>query len=131
MVNHSWPWSTMVKCCVVTMIVSIWKWTMGCIGTHIISIQKLIIVNHGPTLHCDKDHLNHGQPWSNVTLWQIFSRFDNQSLSSKLNHGQTSLSEKDCLNMKMNHGQPCLFLMFIIFFSGFIYLGFIILFTWV
>jgi len=88
--DHGQPWSN----------VTFWQWlsqyenqlwstkVQHRFGTNIVSIWKSIMVNHGPMSHCDKDCLKHGQPWSNVTLWQRFSWFENQSWPSILNHGQ-------------------------------------------
>lgn len=67
--------------------------------------------------------VNHGQPWSNVTLWQRFSQYENQPWSNvelwhrlsqiwktiMVIHGPTSHGDKDCFNIKINYHQPYLF----------------------
>ena len=64
----------MVQHHIVTNIFLILKSTMmqRCIVTKMISISKLIMVNHGPMSHCDKDCLNrkikHGKPWSTMFI---------------------------------------------------------------
>jgi len=84
------------------------------------------MVNHAPMSHCDKDCLNmkinHGQLWSNTALWQILSRYENQSWltmiqhcivteivsrwkSTMVNHVPMTHCDKDSLDMKINHDQ--------------------------
>ena len=76
----------------------------------IVSIWKSIMVNQGQMLHCDNDCLNmkinHGQPWSNVALWQRLSTYENKSWLTMVNHGVMSHYAKYCLSMKINRGQP-------------------------
>ena len=92
------------------------------------------MINHSPMLHCDKDCLNmkinhvqplskiikDGQSWSNITLWQILSQYENQPWSTMVQcrimtkvvsiwksimvkHGQSWSIWK--LSM-VNHGEP-------------------------
>jgi len=88
-INHGQAWSTIGQHHIVRRIVSIWKSTtinhvyISVYNIYLrvyipwvlnISPLSLILFNHGPTSHCDKDSLNmkinHGQAWSNVTFWQ-------------------------------------------------------------
>ena len=66
MVNHGQPWSTMVNNHghIVTKTISWSNVTLSQPGS--------TMVIHYPTLHCDKRclnmNINHGQPYSNITL---------------------------------------------------------------
>lgn len=95
-VNDSQPWTTMVQCCIVTMIVSICKSTMVNQGPmphsdkYCLNMEINHCINRTPTLHYDKE--------SNMVNNGSMLHCDNDSFDLKINHDQP-------FSNMVNHGQ--------------------------